>query len=254
VGVTISVQDHSGHYKAIQLERLVWSLRYQALYHFNRSPWVERGYCEPIDDVILVPKEETPPPDTWHMELLKVSPEEGALGWHEDSAFGAHTPKGKPEKASDRSQRGLRADNELPLMKIFVSTCIKYQVEPSEVCSHEMLEAAVDPQVMSDSDLRMYPNPDDGNDYIAEVGDPVQGRGYDVGDPENRPCGVKESIVADFAYPSWWDQPQKRTFTSAAEEFGLSDRVEPFELAPEGYISFKGPDGEWEQEFGSAKK
>ena len=264
MSIVISVQDLSGKLKPIELERLVWSLRYQALYQFNRSPWVEHGYCEAIDDVVLVPSGQSPPPDSWHMELLATSDQEGALGYHEDSAFKKGTEGSKPEKSSDRSSRGARADNpEKPLMKIFVETCEEDGVLVSEVCSHEMLEAAVDPNVMTEEGIRKYLDKDAKQWWIAEVGDPVQEQPYDVGAPEGRPCLVPEAQMANFAYPALFGQEQRRVATSFRadkEEWQDGNAPEtnlaPFSLAPGGYMSVAPEDepGNWTQIWGEAHK
>jgi hypothetical protein len=259
--VTITVQDLTtvGTYTQIELERMVWALRYQLLYQFNRSPWVERGYCQPIDDVVLIARGETPPLGTWHAELLDTIDVEGAVAFHEDQAFKKGTAGTAPEKASERSARGFRADApELPLMKIGVETARDDGAQPSEALSHEALESAVDPRVMNEAAIRKYLGPVRGKRtmqwYIGEICDAVQGRGKDVGAAEGRPCNVPEAIVADFVFPSWFAQEQTRPFTSFCEEAGLAPRVEPFALAEGGYISVA-PEAEpsnWSQIFGSS--
>jgi hypothetical protein len=239
---TLSLQNltSKGTFTQTQLFNVWWSLRYQALFHFNRSPWVEHGYCEGVDDVTLVLAGQSPPPGAWNVELLDTSTEPGALGWHEDQAH----------KSSAHSMRGLAAGTELPLSKVFCKTSREDGVQPSEVASHEICEMLVDPWVTDESKIRAYTDPADGKEYIGEVGDPVQGRGYDVGAPERHPTKVPEGIVADFAYPAWWGQVQTRPYDSAAEEFSLAPRVQPFQIAPEGYMSVRSPGGEWEQVYG----
>jgi hypothetical protein len=253
--MNISIQNLTspGTFTADQIYNAWWALRYQALYQYNRSPWVEHGYSSPVAQVILLPPGATPAPGDWNIELLDTSDQEGALGYHEDKAFDKNSPG--PQKASGRSSRGLAAHNELPLAKVFCKTSREDGVQPTEVASHEMLEMLVDPQVVNEGEIRKYLNAGSKQWYIGEVGDPVQGRGYDVGAPDGRPCGVPEAGVADFAYPAWWAQTQTRRFTTAAEEFGLSPRVEAFELAPGGYMSVAPEDqpGEWTQIFGDSK-
>lgn len=247
--VTVAIVDSTSNgFTKDQLDNVVWSLRYQALYHYNRSPWVERGYSAPVKDVVLA-KVGSIPAGAWVVELLDISTEPGALGWHEDVSKAS-----KAGASGLHSARGKAAGTETPLSKVFCATSREDGIEPTEVASHEINEMMVDPWVMSEAEIRVYPNPADGREYIGEVGDPVQGRGYDVGAPEGRPCGVPEAIVADFAYPGWWGQPQLRKATAAAEEFGLSARVEPFKLAPQGYMSIRIPGGSWEQIFGADKK
>jgi predicted transcriptional regulator len=255
--IVITVQDLTtpGTYTELELERMVWAIRYQMLYQFNRSPWVEHGYCQPITDVKLLARGETPPPGTWHAELLDTIDVEGALGFHEDQAFRKGTPGTAPEKASLRSARGFRADApELPLMKIGVQTSKSDGVQPSEVLSHEALESAVDPRVANEADIRKYLDSTSKRWFIGEVSDAVQGRGYDVGAPEGRPCNVPEATVADFCYPAWWRQTQTRPATSFCEDAQLAGRIEPFQLAPGGYMSVA-PEAEpsnWSQIFAHA--
>lgn len=222
--IVITVQDLTteGTYSPVELERMVWSIRYQLLYQFNRSPWVERDACPPITDMVLIARDLTPPANTWHAELLNTLDEPGALGYHENQAFKKNTEGTRPEKASTHSSRGFRADApHLPLMKIGVQISKEDGVQPSEVLSHEALESAVDPNVVNESEIRKYLDPATSQFYIGEICDAVQGRSYDVGQPEKRPCSFPEAIVADFVYLSYFGQPQQREFTTFAEECGL---------------------------------
>jgi hypothetical protein len=233
----ITVQDlTSDLFTPAGIFKTVWSLNYQALYHYNRSPWVEHGYAPAIDGVHLLPKGLPVPEGAWHIELLDTSDQEGALGYHEDEVH----------VSSKHSTRGLATVTELPLAKVFVKSCAEYAVAPSEVASHELLEMAVDPYVLDESKLRKYLNEQAHWWYIAEVGDPVQGEGYDVGAPENRETGV---IVANFAWPLWWGQLQTR---SQLDFRGT--RKARFELAPGGYMSVAPENNptEWSQIYGSA--
>ena len=245
--ITFTVQDLTtpGTFTDVELERMVWALRYQALYQYNRSPWVEHGYSEAIADVVLIPRGAVLPPASWHIELLDTSDQEGALGYHQDQAFDQNSSGAR--KASDRSSRGLRADSLQPLAKVFVKTSQADGVSPSSVASHEMLETAVDPQVTDEASIRKYLNTATGQFYIGEVGDPVQGEDYDVGAPEGRPCGWPEAIVSNFAWPAWFGAAQTRT----ALDFRGTRRA-PFELAAAGYMSVA-PEGDpsaWTQIFG----
>ena len=85
--------------------------------------------------------------------------------------------------------------------------------------------------------------------YIVEVGDPVQGRGYDVGAREKHETGI---IVADFAYPRWFGYAQSRPQTSAAEELAGAIHLGPFAIGKDGYMSVA-PEAEpenWSQIYG----
>lgn len=247
--VLITVQDHTspGTFTPTQLFNTVWSLWYQAEFHYNYSPWVERGYSQPAQSVRLIEPNTTPPAGAWHIELLDTSDQPGALGYHEDEAFDANSPGVK--KGSSRSSRGLAAATLLPLAKVFVKTSREDGVQATEVASHEMLEMLVDPRVVDESQIRKYLNTEKKEWYIAEVGDPVQGEGYDVGEPEGRPTGVPEATVANFAYPAWWKQPQTRV----GYDF-RGTRKAPFEISPAGYMSVapEANPSQWTQINGSA--
>ncbi len=216
--ITVEDQTKNARLTPQELRDLVWSLNYQALYHYGRSPWVENGYAPPAH-VGLLPKGAMPPVGAWNVILLDTSNLAGALGYHEDEA-----------------------NNDIPYSDVFVGTARENNVEPCEVASHEMLEMLVDPHV---NEVRKVLNKEKEEFYIVEVADPVQGCGYDIGAPEGRHCGV---TVADFALPAWFGMAQTPP--------GLSfrDSVEkPFELAPQGYISVA-PANEpenWKQIFGA---
>jgi hypothetical protein len=250
-GVHIAVRDLTtkGTFTSTQLYRLVWSLWYQAVFQYNRSPWVEKGYATAIADVYLLDKSDELPDGHWCIELLNKSDQEGALGFHEDAVFN-NASKG-PRKASARSARGLakHASGKLvPLAKIGVKTSIADGVQPSEVASHEMLEMAVDPFVMNDSELRKVLNKTAAEYYIGEVCDAVQDEGYDVGAPEGRPCGVPEAIVSNFVFPGWYEMAQ-----SGGQLDFQGTRKAPFELAAGGYMSVA-PEGDpdnWTQIYGT---
>lgn len=237
----VTVQNKSvGVLTPTQVFNLAWALNYQALYHYGRSPWVTQKYA-PAAHVALLPKGAEPPAGAWNIELLNTSDVEGALGYHEDFLIS------KVGSSGVHSARAV-SHGGTPYSKVFVKTSKEDGVDPAEVASHELLEMLVDPYVAREADVRKVLNPADHNYYIVEVGDPVQGCGYDIGAPENRKCGVE---VADFALPAWWDMlqtvgPKQRSFRSSVKD--------AWELAPAGYMSIK-PEtgGEWSQIFGSAK-
>lgn len=222
-GQLITVEDHttSGVLTPRQLFDLVWSLDYQARYHYGRSCWVTQSLA-PAAHVQLLPHDHEgavkPPVGAWNLILLDTSDQEGALGYHED-------------------EQGTT----IPFSEVFVKTARADGVDPAEVASHEMLEMLVDPDI---AHVRTVKH--NGQLYIVEVGDPVQGCGYDIGRPEGRTCGV---TVADFALPAWFGYPQE---VNPRWMSFRSSIAEPFELAPEGYISVA-PEAEpnnWTQIFG----
>jgi hypothetical protein len=95
-----------------------------------------------------------------------------------------------------------------------------------------MLEMLVDPYVDKPR-IAQY----DGKDYIVEVGDPVQGNGYDAGNGQ---------IVADFVWPKWFGLAQSRPYYDQLHRIDSA-----FTLAPQGYISTKPlSESEWTQIFG----
>jgi hypothetical protein len=257
--ITVAVIDStsSGTFTPEQLRNTVWSLRYQALCQYNRSPWVERDYSAPVADVVLVAADAVPV-GAWLIELLDTSDQPGAIGYHEDKS---RISKAGPSGAHSSSGVALhpQTGEQIPLSKVFCATAREDGVPVTEVGSHEMLEMAVDPWVMNESEIRVYANPADGKEYIGEVGDPVQDRAYDVGAPEGRPCGVPEAYVSDFAYPGWWGQAQRRgavCFCDDAESWKTLPSVphlKAFELAGGGYMSVREKGGEWTQIYGSAR-
>lgn len=234
-GQLVTLQDQtSGGLDPTTLFNWSWALNYQAIYHYGRSPWVERGYAPPAQ-VHLLPKGMAVPAGAWNIALLDVSDTEGALGYHEDQAFGS----------SPHSSRHLTATG-TPYSKVFVQTAQSAGVDPCEVASHEMLEMLVDPYVANEAEVRKVLNKAAKEFYIVEVGDPVQGFGYDLGAPEGRHCGV---TVADFAYPAWWGMAQSRPDMSFRDAVSSA-----FQIGPQGYMSVQ-PEagGEWSQIYGQAK-
>lgn len=255
-----------GTFTGNQLRDTVWSSRYSTLFFLNRSPWVERSYCDPVSDVVLLsstPVEGIPVTSQiaegdWVCELLDQCDAPGALGYHE--GHGLVTKAGPSGAHSVRSIGHPQAGDEAVVMKIGVVTSREDNAYVTEVVTHEIDEAVVDPYVDNEAEIRSYKNPADGKEYIGEVGDPVQERPFDVGGPEGRPCGVPEAMVSDFAYPAWWGQQQRRTavcFTQDAESWKTLPQypqIKAFEVAAGGYMSIRSPGGEWEQIYGEKAK
>lgn len=239
-GVTISVQNLADELVSEQeAEAIVAALDAQAKNDYGNSPWVTDGEGTEIDKVELVAKGDPPPAGTWHLEILLDSDQPGALGYHDEEhqvLEGQKGAVGTLRKGSKRSSRGLREDEStLPLMKVFAETIDKDGASLAEVCSHEMLEAAVDPKPMKKPKLAREPARK--RIYIVEVGDPVQQCGYTV----------QGQTVADFAFPAWFGIAQ----SGPAEQMSFRSSVtDAFELAPGGYISWAPDDGreDWRQE------
>jgi hypothetical protein len=204
----------------------------QLLTHFNDSPWVEEGIVAAFGSFSVIEATDPIPAGAWVVEFLDDDPNApGALGYHEDQVFNNEARAGRPSKASRRSMRGLARHPEtgalIPLLKILVKTTYDDGEWPSEVFSHEALEALVDPFVTGESTLRRYLNAKVGKWYIGEVCDAVQGRGY----------YIKGVLVSDFVYPRWFAQPQTRSFTTCASEHGTAPEVAPWEVTSAGYMS-----------------
>lgn len=248
------------------LTAYVKAVEAQLLTDFNASPWVERGYVAGFAGFTIIGRTAPIPTGCWVAEFIDKDPNQpGALGYHEDQAFdstiegmspeafaAAHAigvtdiHSKRPRKASQHSMRGLAEHPDtgelIPVLKILVNTTLADGASVSEVFSHEALEALVDPFVTQEASIRKYLDHATKRWVIGEIGDPVQGRGYTV-------AGV---TVADFVYPSWFGLSQSRSYTSCAEQKGTAPRVEPFALAPGGYMSVA-PEHEpdnWSQVFG----
>lgn len=252
--VHISVRNNSTVVTDEEAQAMVRALSVQATSDYNTSPWVTEGLAVAIGSVSLFLKGSPIPSDTWHMELLDDSTEPGELGVHEDAIFDnkisgefstSPGPTLEPRKASAHSARALRADApELPLMRIYCKTAKADGAAAGEVASHEMLEAAVDPQVMKTP--RTVINPATQQRWIVEVGDPVQETGYTIN-------GVE---VANFALPEEFGLPAK-----LASELASGKRVgahgvydfrgvlpAPFSISRGGYMSVAPVDEEsWTQ-------
>lgn len=241
--VVITVQNLSTALTDEQVEAIVGALNTQGTRDYNGSCWVTQNLAAPVKEVVFIPKDGAIPADSWHMEVLDTSDQEGALGYHEDEAFDKGGAPTGPKKSSNRTSRGLRADNpEVPLMKIFAKTSAEDGVQASEVCSHEMLEALVDPQVTKEVRTVKVPSPAPGRIYIVEVGDPVQSTGYKIGEVE----------VANFALPAYFKLPQQVNPAQYDFQHVLTAAVPA--MTPGGYLSYA-PEAEpenWQQEYGSA--
>lgn len=246
---TISIQNLSSTLSDTEFGQIVSGLQMQLQDDYGKSCWVTQGLAVPAT-LVAVSKGLAPPPGTWHVELLDTSDQPGALGYHEDEAFdnkinGEHPeghvtePTKQPRKASAHSSRGLREDaTETPLAKVFVKTSQEDGVDPAEVASHEILEMLVDPQVVKE--VRTVTVGD--RIYIVEVGDPVQGTGYQRG----------SVTVANFVLPAYFEMEQ--AVNPEQYDFrGALDSPVPA-LTPDAYLSYapvSDPEA-WVQEFGTA--
>lgn len=218
--VTVEDRTSKGLISPKELFNAIWAVNYQVMFHYSRSRWVQLKLA-PAGHMMPLTHGSPPPKGAWNIILLDNADQASALGWHDDE------------------------HNDIPYAEVFVQTCRDDNVPWSEVLSHEVLEMLVDPFV-DPTKPRTAHNPQNNKDYIVEVGDPVQGFGYDVGDPENRHVGV---TVADFALPAWWQ------LDAGVMKFSYRNSVHaPWEIGPQGYMSITDPGSEnWEQVFGEMR-
>jgi hypothetical protein len=238
--VHITVQNLSTVLTDAEAEAITAALQVQATRDYNSSCWVTEGLADRVGSVTFVPKGQPLPPDTWHIELLDISDQPGALAYHEDQAFKKGTAEGKPEKSTHRSSRGLRADAPaLPLAKIFCKTTQEDGGSPSEAASHEMLEALGDPDVVHN--FRTVHDPITKRIYPVELCDPVQESAYEIG-------AVK---VSNFCTPAYFRLPQSSNPEQYDWQKVLKAPVPAMTLG--GYLSYA-PEAEpenWQQESGT---
>lgn len=263
---TIYLQDNTtpGTYTDIELWLMAWCADYWGKYQFNRSPWIEHpevGTLFAVDPspgrgIVVLPRGQQLPSGGWLAELADESDQPGAIGYHEDKVFAstAHSTRGlvvHPDAAS-----GL-----VPYIRIFDKTAKADGVPTSEVGIHEYAEALVDPYVTDEGTIRKYLNAAAKQWWIGEVGDPCQGEGYDVGDPEGRPIGLPGiSTMANIAYPRLFGVDTRRLACSFSEDVeAWKDGKAPiavrpsWTLGPNGYMSVA-PEAEptnWSQIYGS---
>lgn len=128
-----------------------------------------------------VARNEQPDPAMWKCWLLDTSDEPGDLGYHED-------------------------DTGTPEAKIFIADDLRYGASISVTISHELLEMIGDPLTTKMAPIT-GPN---GEQYIVEVGDPVEADadGYDVPGADGRLFRV-----SNFAWPYYFgfDNPDGST-------------------------------------------
>lgn len=178
--------------------RIAWACDYQARFHYGRSGWRSDVRCSFIPGGASA----TIPAGGAVMHLLDTADQPGALGYHDEDG------------------------NEIAYGRVFVQTTQQAGEQVSEVAAHETLELATDPHInltAPTGDLKRL--------YAVEVGDPVQGNGYDLGAPEGRQVGI---TVCDFTLPSYYDPN-----TQANRPTSFRGSVKgPFALAAQGYYSF----------------
>jgi hypothetical protein len=154
-----------------------------------------------------------PPKNTWNIILIDDTTVQGALGFHEDIGGG-----------------------KIPVSYVSVKETREDRVEISEVVSHEAIEMCVNSFVTNESEMRTVTHLD--KKYVVEVADPVQGNAYKVANGQ---------LVADFVWPKWFGMAQVRSDLSQRDSI-----KNPFELAPEGYISIL-ENNEWKQIYGEKR-
>jgi hypothetical protein len=191
--------NESTHLSDTEAYNIAWGCNYQAQFQF-KPHWFIDARCIYIpggpQGVTRIPV------GAAIMHFLDNSDAPGALGYHDE------------------------AGNEVPYGRVFVETILSDNERVSEVASHETVELAADPHI------NLSALTGDGSRlYAYELGDPCQGNGYDVGEPEGRPTGI---YVADFILPAWADP---NTPASQVTDYRGALRG-PFALGPQGYFSF----------------
>lgn len=167
--------------------------------------------------VTFLPSGVAVPSGAWIIDLLNLSDQENALGYHDEDG------------------------NENPYGRIFVATAEADGIPWTEVLSHEGIELLANPHV----NATVF-DPISGRLYPRELGDPAQGDPYDLAAPYNRPpIGV---TMSDWVLPSWFDvntpSHQPTSYRGACEG--------PFGLGKGGYVSFtKTLPPSWEQQLGA---
>jgi|SRR5215469_2009465 len=200
---------------------ICWAVNHQLVYHYGPF-WRSDVRCVYVPKAIGAPD----PPmlkGKCVLHFLETSDQQGALGYHDEDG------------------------NEVPNAKVFVQDAINGGDKPSEVASHEALELATDPHI------NLSALTGDGSRlYALEVGDPVQGTGYDIGN------GI---TVANFALPAYFDPNtpvgHPMAFPGAVGNVDFKAALNaPFTLAPQGYMSYietaNFANG-WQQEFGQER-
>ncbi len=224
----------------------VWCLDRFLKYYYGRSPWVERSYAPPSHAMVL-PKGAKVPAGAWPIFLLDVSDQPGAIGYHADT----NTFASKVGPSGIHSHRGMGTDangKESPFSNCYMQTAEQDGVDPLEVMGHEAAEMLVDPYVVNEGELRKVSGPNK-DFYLVEVGDPVQGRGFDVFAPYGKVSGF---VLPDIIYPGWIGMQQSRHELTLAEELVGAPALLPFVLAGGGYQSVA-PESEptnWTQVYG----
>jgi|ERR1700722_12012540 len=171
--VMIENKTSPGVLRPSELSQLVEALQHQAG-EFNESPWVEHGYCKPIEVKELTSG--APPAGAYNLIFLDDTSVKGALGFHED-------------------ENGTN----IPVSYCTVKEAREDDVAVSEVASHELLEMVVDPHVESENEVRTVEH--DNKTYIVEVADPLESAGYKA------PNGAE---LANFVWPKWFGLAQTR--------------------------------------------
>lgn len=111
--------------------------------------------------------------------------------------------------------------------RVFVGPCLEYGVPVSTTLSHEITETYCDPAV------DRWVNTGRGYSVPYEACDPVEGDAYEID-------GV---AVSDFVGPGWYG-------VGGRIRWMMDHELEPFNLAPGGYVVRRWGDGTEDEEFG----
>lgn len=149
--------------------------------------------------LVAVAKGKAPPIGAWVMNLMDISDQAGALGYHDLTADG------------------------LPLGKVFVKDDLKFGLSWTVTLSHEILESLGDPYIQNAVFIQKTNTT--GTLYALEVCDPCEDDsiGYLIN-------GVQ---VSDFVYPTWFEV-FRRANSTKFDHMGIL--TAPLQLAKGGYI------------------
>ncbi len=197
-GPTIAIINASTVLTDTEIAPVVQALQVQVSRDFMPL-WNENA------SLVQIPRGGKPAAGSWWMVLMDNSDVASALGYHDLTSEG------------------------LPIMKVFVKTCMD-DGEAWTVCaSHELLEA------LGDSNIDLAAQVGEQVFYCYENCDACEGDdlGYDIN-------GIR---VSDFVTKAWWNQN-----APAGTRFDFMGHLsKPLEIAPGGYIGAWSPSTGWGQ-------
>jgi hypothetical protein len=158
-------------------------------------------------EVTFVPNDGFPSPNSWWLEILDYSDQQGMVSYHDLTSEG------------------------LPRARIFPRTAKENGFPWTLSASHELLELLVDPRANLGT-IRRSGSQGGGLFYAYEICDPVSS--------DQNAYTIAEITVSDFVFPAWFNDSLK----PASVQFDYREHVrEPFQVLPGSYASvFEGSD------------